>query len=424
MRSLALINWTIQKRKIKDLKPHPKNPRKLSKHDTDHLEKSLSKFGLIDKPIITTDNMIIGGHQRIAVLKKMGHKEVDCFVPDVDIVESDLNELNIRLNRNAGEWDYDILANQWEIKDLIDYGFTNEELDFQDPEQVDAKDDDFEVELPPDPFTKFGDVYELGDHRVICGSAAHYGDIDKVLRGEKIDLVLTDPPYNVSYDGKKTERHKKRDEIENDDLCDKDFELLLKDFYMNAFVFMKEGAGIYVFHADSEGERFRRYFREANLKLSQCLIWLKNSMVLGRQDFHWQHEPVLFGGKEYTDHDPVLYGWKEGEAHKWYNNRKQVTLLKFDRPTRSKEHPTMKPIPMLGYLVSNSTVRNDLVFDFFLGSGSTLLACEQLGRRCFGSELDPSYCDVIVKRWIRFRKEKNLTFNILRNGEACSDFNN
>jgi DNA modification methylase len=147
-------------------------------------------------------------------------------------------------------------------------------------------------------------------------------------------------------------------------------------------------------------------------------------MVLGRQDFHWQHEPVLFGGKEYTDHDPVLYGWKEGEAHKWYNNRKQVTLLKFDRPTRSKEHPTMKPIPMLGYLVSNSTVRNDLVFDFFLGSGSTLLACEQLGRRCFGSELDPSYCDVIVKRWIRFRKEKNLTFNILRNGEACSDFNN
>jgi DNA modification methylase len=419
-RSLVLINWTIQKRKIKDLKPHPKNPRKLSAHDADHLKKSLEKFGLIDKPIITTDNLIIGGHQRIAVLKKMGNKEVDCFVPDCEIVEKDIEELNIRLNRNAGEWDYDILANQWDIKDLTDYGFTNEELDFQDPEQIDPKDDDFEVELPPEPSTKFGDIYDLGEHRIICGSAAHFGDIEKVLRGEKIDLVLTDPPYNVSYEGKTKEKLT----IQNDDLSDQDFEALLKDFYINAFVFMKEGSGIYVFHADSEGERFRRYFREANLKLSQCLIWLKNSMVLGRQDFHWQHEPVLFGGKEYSDHDPVLYGWKEGEKHKWYNNRKQVTLLKFDRPTRSKEHPTMKPIPMLGYLIGNSTVRNDLVFDFFLGSGSTLIAAEQLGRRCIGSEFDPRYCDVIVRRWIRYRKEKKLSFNILRNGEACCDFNN
>jgi len=415
-----LINWTLQKWKIKDLKPHPKNPRKLSKHDALHLQRSIEKFGLIDKPIITADGLIIGGHQRIAILKKMKSKEVECYVPDADLVEKDIEELNIRLNRNAGEWDYDILANQWDVKDLLDFGFTNEELDFQDPETIEAKDDEFEVELPPDPFTRFGDVYTLGDHRIVCGSAANYGDIEKVLQGEKIDLVVTDPPYNVAYEGKTKDKLT----IQNDDLSDKEFEMLLKDFYLNANVFMKEGSGIYVFHADSEGERFRRYFREANFKLAQCLVWLKNSLVLGRQDYQWQHEPILFGGKEYTDHDPVLYGWKEGEKHKWFNNRKQTTLLKFDRPTRSKEHPTMKPIPLVGYLIGNSSLRNELVFDFFLGSGSTLIACEQLGRKCVGSELDPSYCDVIVRRWIKFRKEKGLTFNILRNGEACSEFNN
>ena len=181
---------------------------------------------------------------------------------------------------------------------------------------------------------------------------------------------------------------------------------------------MKEGAGIYVFHADSEGEKFRRFFREANLKMTQCLIWLKNSFVLGRQDYQWQHEPVLFGGKEYSDHDPVLYGWKEGEKHRWYNNRKQTTLLKFDRPQRNAEHPTMKPIPLIGYLINNSSKQGDLVFDFFLGSGSTLIAAEQLERRCFGCELDPKYCDVIVDRYKKYKLQRNELCDIKLNGEA------
>jgi DNA modification methylase len=261
--------------------------------------------------------------------------------------------------------------------------------------------------------TKPGDIYELGRHRLICGSATVYGDIEKVLELERIDLVITDPPYNVAYKG----GTKDKLTIKNDDLSNEEFENLLRDFYVNAFVFMKEGAAIYVFHADSEGEKFRRFFRESNLKMTQCLIWLKNSLVLGRQDYQWQHEPVLFGGKEYSDHDPVLYGWKEGEKHRWYNNRKQTTLLKFDRPQRNAEHPTMKPIPLIGYLINNSSKPEDLIFDFFLGSGSTLIAAEQLNRRCFGCELDPKYCDVIVDRYRKYKMQRNEECIIKLNGE-------
>jgi DNA modification methylase len=283
----------------------------------------------------------------------------------------------------------------------------------KDPEKIEAVDDGYEEDLPEEPKTKPGDIYDLGRHRLICGSATIYNDIEKVLGSELIDLVITDPPYNVAYKGGTKEKLT----IKNDDLSNEEFESLLRDFYVNAFVFMKEGAGIYVFHADSEGERFRRFFREANLKMTQCLIWLKNSLVLGRQDYQWQHEPVLFGGKEYSDHDPVLYGWKEGEKHRWYNNRKQTTLLKFDRPQRNAEHPTMKPIPLIGYLINNSSKNDDLIFDFFLGSGTTLMAAEQLNRRCFGCELDPKYCDVIVDRYRKYKLQRNEPCDIKLNGE-------
>jgi len=412
------INWTLEKRKIKDLKPHPKNPRKMSKHDADNLEKKLKKFGLIDKPIIDMNDQLIGGHQRINVLKKMKVKEVECWVPDRTIDPEDIDELNLSLNRVAGEWDYDILANEWGEDMLIRGGFTREDIDFADPEQIDAKDDEFEVDTTKEPITVLGDVYDLGDHRICCGSADSHGDLTKVLGSDLIDLVVTDPPYNVAYEGKTKDKLK----IQNDDLSDQEFEELLLNFYRNAFVFMKEGASIYVFHADSEGEKFRRYFRESGLKLSQCLVWLKNSLVLGRHDYHWQHEPILFGGKEWDNHDPVLYGWKEGEKHKWYSNRKQTTILKFDRPTRNKDHPTMKPIPLIGYILKNSSVRGELIFDFFLGSGTTLIACEQLGRRCFGTELDPAYCDVIVRRWVKARKAVNKDHTVMRNGQSVKDF--
>lgn len=413
---LEELIWHTETRKIKDLKEHEKNPRKITKDQMEKLKQSLKSFNYVETVVINLDNTILAGHMRIRAMKSLGRikEEIEVRVPNRQLTIKEAEEYLIRSNKNSGEWDWERLANEWEIPDLFNWGFTEDELQIKDPEKLEATDDGYEEEIPEEPKTKPGDIYDLGRHRLICGSATVYGDIEKVLDLERIDLVITDPPYNVAYKG----GTKDKLTIKNDDLSNEEFENLLRDFYVNAFVFMKEGAGIYVFHADSEGEKFRRYFRESNLKLTQCLIWLKNSLVLGRQDYQWQHEPVLFGGKEYSDHDPVLYGWKEGEKHRWFNNRKQTTLLKFDRPQRNAEHPTMKPIPLIGYLINNSSKPEDLVFDFFLGSGSTLIAAEQLNRRCFGCELDPKYCDVIVDRYKKYKLQRNEVCEILLNGEA------
>lgn len=413
---LEELIWHTETRKIKDLKEHEKNPRKITKDQMEKLKQSLKSFNYVETIVINLDNTILAGHMRIRALKALGRvkEELEVRVPNRQLTPKEAEEYLIRSNKNSGEWDWERLANEWEIPDLFNWGFTEDELQIKDPEKLEATDDGYEEEIPEEPKTKPGDIYDLGRHRLICGSATVYGDIEKVLDSEQIDLVITDPPYNVAYKG----GTKDKLTIKNDDLSNEEFENLLRDFYVNAFVFMKEGAGIYVFHADSEGEKFRRYFRESSLKLTQCLIWLKNSLVLGRQDYQWQHEPVLFGGKEYTDHDPVLYGWKEGEKHRWYNNRKQTTLLKFDRPQRNAEHPTMKPIPLIGYLINNSSKPEDLIFDFFMGSGSTLIAAEQLNRRCFGCELDPKYCDVIVDRYKKYKLQRNEICDIKLNGET------
>lgn len=413
---LEELIWHTETRKIKDLKEHGKNPRKITKDQMEKLKQSLKSFNYVETIVINLDNTILAGHMRIRALKALGRikEEIEVRVPNRQLTSKEAEEYLIRSNKNSGEWDWERLANEWEIPDLFNWGFTEDELQIKDPEKLEATDDGYEEEIPEEPRTKPGDIYDLGRHRLICGSATVYGDIEKVLNSEQIDLVITDPPYNVAYKG----GTKDKLTIKNDDLSNEEFENLLRDFYVNAFVSMKEGAGIYVFHADSEGEKFRRYFRESNLKLTQCLIWLKNSLVLGRQDYQWQHEPVLFGGKEYTDHDPVLYGWKEGEKHRWYNNRKQTTLLRFDRPQRNAEHPTMKPIPLIGYLINNSSKPEDLIFDFFMGSGSTLIAAEQLNRRCFGCELDPKYCDVIVDRYKKYKLQRNEICDIKLNGET------
>ena len=411
---LVDIEWRTEKRLISELKDHPKNPRIITKAQLDQLKKSLKKFNYVETVVINIDNTILAGHMRVKAMKAMkkGKQEIDVRVPNRMLTPEEAEEYLIRSNKNTGEWDWEILANEFETDKLFDWGFTEDELQFKGPKE-EAEDDGYDEEPPEEPKTKLGDIYDLGIHKLICGSATSHDVIEKICDDESVDLVLTDPPYNVAYKGGTSDKLT----IQNDDLSDDDFRSLLRDFYVNAFLVLKPGAGIYVFHADSEGEKFRKYFRESGLKLTQCLIWLKNSLVLGRQDYQWQHEPCLFGGKEYTDHDPVLYGWKEGEAHKWYNNRKQTTLLKFDRPTRNKEHPTMKPIPMLGYLINNSTRKGDCVMDFFLGSGSTLIAAEQLGRKCIGTELDPKYCDVIVDRYRKYKASQNEPCEIKLNGE-------
>ena len=416
MTVLVDIEWRTEKRFISELKDHPKNPRLITKDQLDQLKKSLKKFNYVETVVINEDNTILAGHMRVKAMKSMkkGKQEIDVRVPNRMLTPEEADEYLIRSNKNTGEWDWEILANEWETDKLFEWGFTESELQFKEADKVEAVDDGYEEEIPEEPKTKPGDIYDLGPHKLICGSATNHDDILKICDDQSVDLVLTDPPYNVAYKGGTSEKLT----IQNDDLSDDDFCALLRDFYVNAFLALKPGAGIYVFHADSEGEKFRKYFRESGLKMTQCLIWLKNSLVLGRQDYQWQHEPCLFGGKEYTDHDPVLYGWKEGEKHKWFNNRKQTTLLKFDRPTRNKEHPTMKPIPMLGYLINNSTKKGDCVMDFFLGSGSTLIAAEQLGRRCVGTELDPKYCDVIVDRYLKYKASQNEPCEIKLNGET------
>lgn len=413
---LEALVWHTEIRKIKDLKEHEKNPRKITKDQLAKLKQSLENFNYVETIVVNLDNTILAGHMRIRALKALGRgkEEIEVRVPNRQLTPKEAEEYLIRSNKNTGEWDWERLANEWETADLFNWGFTEDELQIEDIERIEAIDDGYEEVLPEAPKTKRGDIYELGKHRLICGSATVFEDVEKVLGSELIDLVITDPPYNVAYKGGTPDQLT----IKNDDLSDEEFETLLKEFYLNAFVFMKEGAAIYVFHADSEGEKFRRFFREANLKMAQCLIWLKNSFVLGRQDYQWQHEPILFGGKEYSDHDPVLYGWKEGEKHRWYNNRKQTTLLKFDRPQRNKEHPTMKPIPLIGYLINNNSKKDELIFDFFLGSGTTLIAAEQLNRRCYGCELDPKYCDVIVDRYRKYKLQRNEPCEIKLNGEA------
>jgi len=397
------MEWTIKKFKIKDLKEHPKNPRTLSKEQHKNLTDSLTKFGIAEKPICNIDGTIIGGHQRLKVLKDLGYKEIDCWIPKDPLTSDQVDELNIRLNKNTGEWDWDCLANEWDMDDLLEWGFSAEELGLDLNQGLsDGDGDDADIDPPKeeDAVTKAGDLYTLGQHRLICGSSTETINHKKLFENELADLIVTDPPYNVAYVGKT----KKALTIQNDSMEDGNFFQFILDAYKGMFEHLEAGGSIYVFHADSEGLNFRKAFKEAGFKLSECLIWKKNCMVMGRNDYQWQHEPIL-------------YGWKEGKAHNWYSDRKQTTILEYDKPSRSEEHPTMKPVAIVEYLIKNSSKESDVVFDPFLGSGTTLIAAEKLGRRCFGIELSPAYCDVIVKRYAKFMSENGLEYSITRNDD-------
>lgn len=387
-----MIRWALLETEIKLLKDHSKNPRQITKDQIKHLEALIAKFGLIDKPIVNSDMTIIGGHQRIRILKKQKVKKVECWLPDRLLTQEEIDHLCIGLNLNQGAFDYDILANEWDPIDLLKYGFTEEQLLGLEEKinKGEVEEDEYDIKIDEENAkTKIGDIYELGNHRIICGSSTDKETVEKLSLQNKVDLIITDPPYNVAYVGKTKDALT----IQNDSMSDSNFFQFLLDSYINMFKVCKEGSPIYVFHADTEGMNFRKAFKEAGFKLSECLIWMKNTMVMGRQDYHWRHEPVL-------------YGWKEGQAHKWYSDRKQTTVMEFDRPSRSEEHPTMKPIKLIAYLIQNSSKQGDIVFDAFLGSGTTLIAAEQTGRVCYGIELSPSYCDVIVSRWCKLTGKK------------------
>ncbi|MFM0818579.1 site-specific DNA-methyltransferase, partial [Streptococcus suis] len=380
----------IREIRLSELHPASYNPRKkLKKGDKEYekIKQSLLKFGYVDPIIVNKDLTVIGGHQRLTVLKDLDYETAKCVI--VDLSKEDEKALNIALNKITGQWDDQLLADL--LLDLQESDFNLDLTGFEPPEiddilsnvhDKDLSDDDFDVEeeLKKTTFSKQGDIWQLGKHRVICGDSTKAEIYDKLLGDKKANLVVTDPPYNVDVE-------ETAGKILNDNMPDSEFYQFLFDMFTQVEKHIESDASIYVFHADTEGLNFRKAFKDAGFYLSGCCIWKKNSLVLGRSPYQWQHEPCLFG-------------WKQKGKHQWFSDRKQTTIWEYDRPKSSKDHPTMKPIPLMAYPIQNSSMRGTLVLDPFLGSGSTLIAADQTGRVCYGIELDEKFVDVIVKRYI------------------------
>lgn len=392
-RRIKLTDLVLNEGQIAGL---PTNPRQWTKTELNKLKKSLQETpellearGILVYPW-AGKYLVLGGNMRLSALKALKAKDAPCIVFPEDTPVDKLKEVVIKDNGSFGQWDFDQLANDWGDLPLVDWGVPAWETEHADaPLSEDAVDDDFDESEVKESICKPGDLWILGEHRLLCGDSTKPDDISRLMDGELADLWLTDPPYNVAYEGKTKDRLT----IENDSKGDSEFRDFLVACYAAANANMKGGAAFYIWHADSEGYNFRYACHEVGWKVRECLIWQKNTMVMGRQDYQWKHEPCL-------------YGWKEGASHNWYSDRKQTTLLAFDRPTRNAEHPTMKPIPLFAYQMCNSTKPGDLVLDSFGGSGTTLIAAEQMRRRSRLMELDPHYCDVIIARWEKLTGNK------------------
>lgn len=396
----------IEKLKTELLIPADYNPRKdLKPGDPEYekLKRSIEQFGYVE-PVIwnKTTAHVVGGHQRLKVLLDMGITEVECVV--IEMNEEKEKALNIALNKISGDWDKDklmlLIADlQGADFDVSLTGFEPAELDalFKDSLKDGIHEDGFDVdaELQKPALTKQGDVWMLGQHRLVCGDSTKADTFNVLMDGKLANLVVTDPPYNVNYEGS-------AGKIKNDNMGNEAFYTFLLSAFQNTEVAMAKDASIYVFHADTEGLNFRKAFSDAGFYLSGTCIWKKQSLVLGRSPYQWQHEPVLFG-------------WKKSGKHNWYADRKQTTIWEFEKPKKNADHPTMKPVALVAYPILNSSLSNCIVLDPFGGSGSTLIACEQTDRICYTIELDEKYCDVIVKRYIEQAGNPDGVF-LLRDG--------
>lgn len=384
----------IEKIDISVLIPYARNARTHSDEQIAQIAGSIKEFGFNNPVLIDKDNGVIAGHGRLAAARKLGLKEVPCIRLE-HLTETQRKAYILADNRialNSG-WEAELLS--LELSELLDGGVNLESLGF-DADEIDAllnkiepteglTDEDATPEVPEEPVTKPGDVWILGKHRLMCGDSTSIQALEALCQDRAVDMWLTDPPYNVAYEGKTKDALK----IQNDSMDDEQFRQFLRDSYVAADAVMKPGAVFYIWHADSEGYNFRGAAQDAGWKVRQCLIWKKQTMVMGRQDYHWKHEPCL-------------YGWKDGAGHLWAADRKQTTILEFDRPSRNAEHPTMKPVALFEYQLLNNTKGGDIVLDSFGGSGTTLIAAEKNGRIARLMELDAKYCDVIVKRWQDF----------------------
>lgn len=392
----------LVKKAMEDIHPYEKNARK-NDSAVDAVVKSIEQCGYIAPIIVDEDGVILAGHTRYKALLRLRKKEAECVVKEgltadqkrkYRLLDNKTNEL--------ADWDLEMLAEELEGLDFgdldLDWGVEKKE-----PKVVE---DNYDKPAPQDPISKPGDIWKLGRHRLMCGDSTKLEDVERLVDDVQVDMLLTDPPYNVDYEGT-------AGKIKNDSMEDSAFREFLVAAFFNAKQVMKPGAAFHIWHADSEGYNFRGACVDVGLKIRQCLIWVKNSFVLGRQDFQWRHEPCLYGenpvdieyGEEEDDHQPALYGWKDGR-HYWFKNRKQTTILQFDKPTKSAEHPTMKPILLFDYEMKCNTQPGEIVLDLFAGSGTTVMAAEQNGRVAYVMEYDPKFADVIIDRWEQFTGEK------------------
>lgn len=399
-------------RKVSDLIPYARNARTHSDEQVARIAASIKEFGWTNPILIDCESGIIAGHGRVLAARKLGLEKV----PTIEL--SGMTDAQKRayiladnkLALDAG-WDEELLRLEFEelrggVIDLELTGFSLDEInDILGQDDLSTNVEEQELPEPPiDPVTKLGDVWILGDNRLLCGDSTSPEDVSRLMGCDLADLWLTDPPYNVAYQGKTKDALT----IQNDEMDDESFRRFLVSAYSAADSVLKEGAAFYIWHADSEGFNFRGACRDVGWKVRECLVWVKNAFVMGRQDYQWKHEPCL-------------YGWKEGASHNWYSDRCQTTVLEFARPNRNGEHPTMKPVELFRYLIANSTRKGQVVLDSFGGSGTTLIACENIGRKACLLELDPVYCDVIVKRWQNltgqkaYRESDGVAFDDLAN---------
>lgn len=392
---------------LKELKVNPKNRNKHSKDQIERMIKLIDYQGFRDPIIVSSlSGMIVAGHGRYQAAKKMKLKEVPVMVQDF---KDDDQELAFQISHNAiAEWsELDFSGINEDVGtfdpsfDLELLGIHNFTIDVADKEELTDPD---EIPEKVEPKAKLGDIYQLGSHRLMCGDSTNIQSIDALMSGALADCVWTDPPYNVALGMESKEQAKKRGRrtdgltVMNDKLSDEDFSQFLRDVFASASSVTKNGWAIYIAYPDRESKAFHNAFIDAGWKLSSVLVWVKSALVMGRSDYHSQHEPII-------------YGWKPGASHQWFSDRSQSSLLKFDKPSRNGEHPTMKPVELVAYCVSNNTKNNELILDVFGGSGSTLIAAEKTGRRCYMMELDPHYIDVIIARWEKYTGQEARLIN-------------
>lgn len=386
---------------IDEIIPYENNPRK-NDDAVEAVANSIKNFGFKSPIVVDANKVIVNGHTRLKASKLLGLTMVPVIIAS-DLTEEQCRALRLADNKTAeiASWDKKLLMQElesidWEglQMDMTDFGFDN----IFDSKPQEVTHDDFEEGqyIPATPYSMQGDVYLLGRHRIMCGDSTNPEMVKILLNGNKADMIFTDPPYNVNYEGSDGQS------IQNDNMGNEEFYNFLLSVYKNMFDSIKEGGSIYVCHADSEGLNFRKAFIDAGFKLAQCLIWVKNSFTMGRQDYQWQHEPIL-------------YGWKPGAGHYFVDDRSLSTVWFYDKPKHNDLHPTMKPLELVGQGINNGSLLGQLVLDLFGGSGSTLIACEQAGRTNYSMELDEKYADVIVKRFIKYKDSTDDCY-LIRDG--------